>query len=243
MKPQDEFWGDLARAAFAEEEAQRAYLRLTQPKPQYSERYKQRMAQLLQGAEPAEQPLKARPSRRWLRPAVAAALVLALVLGLGVAALGENRWNLLHVRRTPQAIIITNPGNPQPPSESVQLPDGWPYLYLPTWLPEGYQEQERLPTSSFVSCVYADPADSTAPIIVFDQYREIDDMGLDNEDVIITKVEINGDSGALFEKYDEDGVVWDRMVVWSNEELLFIVHSALPADDLLHIAASLQKFF
>lgn len=221
---QDDFWGGLAKAAFAESESERAYLRLTRPRPQYSARYSQQLQRLL-GVPAREKP----SPRRRLRPAVILALALLLALLLALAAVGENRWSALQVRHSPQETLIAV-------SDPVRLPRDWDYLYLPTRLPAGYRESERVALPALVSSTFTHTADDTAPAIVLEQYRELGTLGLDTEGVAIRDVEIGGSAGWLFEK---GGAC---TLCWHNDEAFFILNAALPADELCAIAESVQRY-
>lgn len=243
---QEEFWGGLAKAAFAETEGERAWLRLTQPRPQYSARYR-RQLQLLPDASAREKPAPfmrrtgaagKKPDasahepptpRRRLRPAVILALAALLALLLALAAVGENRWNALHVRSSAQDILISV-------TDPVHLPRGWDFVYLPTRLPEGYRESERVVLPALVSSTFAHTADADAPAIVLEQYREIGTLGLDSEGADIRDVEIGGSAGWLFEK---GGMC---TLCWHNDEAFFILSAALPADELCAIAESVQRY-
>lgn len=218
LKKVTETYVDLERS---ELERQSVYF----PPPEPSEAFVSRMDDIVRRLD--EEDAKARKARwRAKRHTVmAAAAVFAVLVGITVGA-SFNLWGLPD-RQDGDVSTHLN-------YAKHDLPEGVKYLYLPSYLPEGYRETDYNPSGSVIFLVFEN-IQKENQIIRFSQYPRVDFFSFDAEGVDLTEIAIGDFKGQTYKK-DENNVVF-----WNNGDYAFILTSPLSVEEIVKVGESLQK--
>lgn len=116
----------------------------------------------------------------------------------------------------------------------ANLPEGWDAIYIPTYLPEGFQLTEVIMGKEFISATYTS---NTNQYITISQWNHPDiSIFLDNEHGSLQPEAINGHS-ALIRSGEKDS-----SVAWTETDYSFLVMSSLSPNELLVTCESLKKY-
>ena len=114
------------------------------------------------------------------------------------------------------------------------LGEAWDAIYIPTYLPEGFQLTEVIMGKEFISATYTS---NTNQYITISQWNHPDiSIFLDNEHGSLQPEAINGHS-ALIRSGEKDS-----SVAWTETDYSFLVMSSLSPNELLVTCESLKKY-
>ena len=196
------------------------------PAPELSDSFYSRMDEIVRRLD-AEDAKARKSSRRFKkRTALIAIAACAVMVAVTVGA-SFNLWGL----PDRQDGDISTEWN----YARHELPEGVKYLYLPKYLPEGYQETDYVPQGYLLTLVYSNFNDDTLPQITFTQHCKTDFFTIDAEEVQVENISIGKYSG---QTYERDGNV---VIVWNNSDYAFMLSSKLSAEELIKVGESLQK--
>ncbi len=162
----------------------------------------------------------------------AAVVFLALLLtGIGwISVDGKARAAALTwFRSISQNSIVYQFLNPAP---QLHLPD-----YAPTWLPDGFEEQEHYNDEQQSCWYYVSGSDYI--VIEIDVYHSGMLLSLIGDHSGYEEVNV-GQFTALFVPADADSGISNLMWVNEQDGLIFSVHSTLEKSVMLHIAESIK---
>ncbi|MBC5581526.1 DUF4367 domain-containing protein [Anaerofilum sp. BX8] len=116
----------------------------------------------------------------------------------------------------------------------ANLPEGWDAIYIPTYLPEGFQLDKVTIGKEAVIAQYIDGKNR---YITITQWNRPDvSIFLDNEHGQLQPHTVN-DNAALIRS---DGT--DTSIAWTKDDYSFLVMSSLSQNDLLNTCESLKKY-
>ena len=82
-------------------------------------------------------------------------------------------------------------------------------MYLPSWLPDGYEIVDIKVQNTLKSIFYKDNENN---LIIYRIYTELNSVFIDNENVVETNCYIHGFPGRILEKEEKIRVVWEDSV-------------------------------
>ncbi len=116
----------------------------------------------------------------------------------------------------------------------AHLPEGWDAIYIPTYLPEGFQLTEVQMGKEIVSATYTNNKNQ---YITFMQWNRTDiSLFYDNEHGALNPDTINGHEALI--RYDGS----DTSISWAENNYTFTVTSSLSQNKLILICESLKKY-
>lgn len=190
----------------------------------FSDAHTARMKKLFSQAEKLE---AFRSAAKWARRCAAIVIVGAVVLFGAFMTVPE-------VRATVKSVIIewfdqfTKFTSGQ---DSPKISQGWE----PSYLPEGFTEDERYGDFGRLTIRYSDATGST---IAFSYIGQSDSASIDNENRSFYEVEAAGTIYYVFEAETSDK---GNSVIWDKEGYRFTTEGQLSISELLNIAKSVEK--
>ncbi len=194
------------------------------PNHTFSPRFEQKMALLLNRER----------HRRQLRAVMgrAAAVFLAVLIGLGA-------W--LAVDREARAAVVRWAREVYENSIvyrfSGEIPGGALPTLRPTWLPEGYEEVAVMGDETVQVLLYQKGDDAIT--LTYYWMHEGGAGFLSGTGGVEVEVSVNGCAGYFYPAADDNS---SHDLIWINDklEIMFILQSHLPQDDIMHIAESIE---
>lgn len=108
-------------------------------------------------------------------------------------------------------------------------------ILRPTYLPEGYSEQECRPGGIMTMIVYEN--ESGDQIIFMQEEAGHGKTAVDNEHTDYFKVQISGNEGHLFQAQDEGNA---SMLIWEEHGIVFNLIAVLDSEELIRIGESIK---
>lgn len=112
---------------------------------------------------------------------------------------------------------------------ALRVPEEWSGKYFPTYIPEGYEIEEK---GAFLTRVMF--RNKEGKEISFREYTECERSNIDNENAEGATVEINGAEGYITEK---DGII---VLVWNNGDRFFVLSADEPRAIVIRIAEQIS---
>lgn len=197
-----------------------------------SERYLRRIEKAHRGQKRA---LFAHRHRRALKIAASVLLVLfglAATSFVTVSAVRSGFLNFLLGEASDHTKVMLS--DAAEGYDLAHLPEGWDAIYIPTYLPEGFELTEVIMGKEFISATYET---QQGQYITLSQWNHPDvSMSLDNEHGSLEPNIINGHSALI----RSDGK--DTSIAWTENNYSFLVMSSLSSNDLLVTCESLKKY-
>lgn len=195
--------------------------------PDYSPQFRRRMGLLLKRNKPST-------GAQWQKYGKRAAAI-AVVLGVGFfSAMSVEavrvRVNDFFLSITSENTVIDLDG-----IDSIRLyiPDGWDFVYSPTYLPKGYLLTRVEHLGTYLDATYGGDGQKD---IQFQQSPSFEGMvALDTEDALTEQVQIGKLDGVYVEKNS------NSMLFWSNNDGWFMLTTTLGREETIKIAASVEK--
>lgn len=197
-----------------------------------SERYLRRIEKAHRGQKRA---LFAHRHRRALKIAASVLLVLfglAATSFVTVSAVRSGFLNFLLGEASDHTKVMLS--DAAEGYDLAHLPEGWDAIYIPTYLPEGFQLSKVTMGKEAVTAQYANKKNE---YITITQWNRPDiSMFLDNEHGVLQANVINGQSALI----RSDGT--DTSIAWTEKDYSFLVMSSLSQNDLLLTCESLKEY-
>lgn len=197
-----------------------------------SERYLRRIEKAHRGQKRA---LFAHRHRRALKIAASVLLVLfglAATSFVTVSAVRSGFLNFLLGEASDHTKVMLS--DAAEGYDLAHLPEGWDAIYIPTYLPEGFELTEVQMGKEIVSATYTNNKNQ---YITFMQWNRPNiSVSLDNEHGDLQPNVINGQSALI----RGDGT--DTSIAWTEKDYSFLVMSSLSQNDLLLTCESLKKY-
>lgn len=197
-----------------------------------SERYLRRIEKAHRGQKRA---LFAHRHRRALKIAASVLLVLfglAATSFVTVSAVRSGFLNFLLGEASDHTKVMLS--DAAEGYDLAHLPEGWDAIYIPTYLPEGFQLSKVTMGKEAVTAQYANKKNE---YITITQWNRPDiSISLDNEHGTLRSNTINSSSALI----RSDGR--DTSIAWTENDYTFLAVSSIKENDLLIICGSLKKY-
>ena len=197
-----------------------------------SERYLRRIEKAHRGQKRA---LFAHRHRRALKIAASVLLVLfglAATSFVTVSAVRSGFLNFLLGEASDHTKVVLS--DAAEGYDLAHLPDGWDAIYIPTYLPEGFELSKVTMGKEAVTAQYANKKNE---YITITQWNKSDiSIFLDNEHGTLEPNVINNNSALI--RSDKE----DTSIAWTENGHTFLVVSSLRKNELLVVCESLKKY-
>lgn len=197
-----------------------------------SERYLRRIEKAHRGQKRA---LFAHRHRRALKIAASVLLVLfglAATSFVTVSAVRSGFLNFLLGEASDHTKVMLS--DAAEGYDLAHLPEGWDAIYIPTYLPEGFELTEVQMGKELVCATYTT---KNGQYITISQWNKSNiSMFLDNEHGSLQPNIVNNNSALV----RSDGK--DTSIAWTEKNYTFLVVSTINENDLLIICESLKKY-
>ena len=197
-----------------------------------SERYLRRIEKAHRGQKRA---LFAHRHRRALKIAASVLLVLfglAATSFVTVSAVRSGFLNFLLGEASDHTKVMLS--DAAEGYDLAHLPEGWDAIYIPTYLPEGFELTEVQMGKEIVSATYTNNKNQ---YITFMQWNRPNiSIFLDNEHGPLRPSAVNSNAALI----RSDG--GDTSVAWTENDYTFLVVSSIEENDLMIICESLKKY-
>lgn len=202
-----------------------------------SEEFLEKKTALIVKLEQADQK-KAMKKRFQSLVRAAAVIVLCLltvctVLTATVDAFRYRVFDLLWINHGEYLELVPVESEPVSPEARVLFPKDWQGAFYPAMLPDGFELNEVFEGGSIKYITFQDKEEHFLNLSVSPALKT--KTGVNNENVKISEVEINGVKGKVWESEDS------CLIIWINYEHQFSLYSdVLMLSDMLEIAESIK---
>ena len=181
-----------------------------------------------QKAKEEKRKKRRRAAQKTFRVLACVILLLAIATPVAIASITPLRENI--------AGILVNSKEDHMELQFIKdtniVPEGWPGLYYPTYIPEGYTMNYLSsfePTVGFV--------DENKNMFYFSEYDEYSAVNVDSEGAAVQYEVIDGMNALILT--EEDRVI----IVWNNDERMFIVMGFISVAEAERIVAGVKRVY
>ncbi|GHU35330.1 hypothetical protein FACS1894105_03820 [Clostridia bacterium] len=204
----------------------------------FSDEYLERKRKILAVGRRSEKKIQSRKNSnalRYFNTVAVAVLVVVSVTFVSLLSVEAVRNEIAKVVMTFYKeninVFISN--------DDIDVPTTITEIFLPSYIAEGFVKVEENKFRSNVRVIYSN-ADVDAQLI-FNQHLLNLDVNFDGEDYTLSKVEINGKEGFLYE-YTKPGGIFAINLLWQDGRYSYTITAyGVSTDEVLKTASSLMK--